>query len=103
MLRKKSVWIIFIILIAVIIGGGYFYFSSTAAAETTTEAQEIQTALVRQGDITISATGVGAIIPTTEIALSFQTGGVLEERLVGVGDEAQSGDILARLSDADAQ
>ncbi len=102
MLRNKRTWIILIILIAAI-SGGYFYYSTTAVVEADDDAQEIQTTLVRQGDITISATGAGTVIPATEIALSFQTGGVLEELLVNVGDEVQSGDILARVNDAEAQ
>ena len=103
MLGKKKSWIILTILIVILAGGGYFYLESTAVTEAAAETQEIQTALVRQGDITISATGAGTVIPATQIALSFQSGGVLDALLVGVGDEAQSGDILARLNDVDAQ
>jgi HlyD family secretion protein len=102
MLHKKT-WIILSVLIIIILGGGYFYYSATAEAEAANEPQEIQTALVRQGDITVSATGAGTVIPATEVALSFQTGGILEELLVTVGEEVQSGDILARLNDDDAQ
>lgn len=102
MLHKKT-WIILTVLIVILIGGGYFYYSATAEAEAADEPQEIQTALVRQGDIIVSATGAGTVIPAAEVALSFQTGGVLEELLVTVGEEVSSGDILARLDDTDAQ
>ncbi len=77
MFRKKKIWIILTIFIIILAGGSYFYYSATAVAEDNDEPQEVQTALVRQGDITISATGAGTVIPATEIALSFQNGGVL--------------------------
>ena len=102
MLGHKRTWIILTILIAAM-SSGYFYYRATAVVEAEDVAQEIQTTTVRQGDITISATGAGTVIPATEIALSFPTGGVLEELLVAVGDEVQSGDVLARVNDAEAQ
>ena len=102
MLRKIT-WIILSVLVAIILGGGYFCFRATATVESADEPQEIQTALVRQGDITVLATGAGTVIPAIEVALSFQTGGVLEELLVTVDEEVNSGDILARLDDSDTQ
>ena len=70
------------------------------------EAQEtdaLQTAPVRQGDITISATGAGTVIPAEEIVIGFNAGGVLKELLVSIGDEVAAGDILARLDSTSAK
>ena len=67
------------------------------------EEDELQTAPVRQGDITISATGAGTIVPAEEIVIGFNSGGVLQELLVGVGQEVQTGDVLARLDSTSAQ
>lgn len=59
--------------------------------------QALQTSPVRQGDIMISATGAGTIVPAEEIVIGFGGGGVLEELLVSVGQEIEAGDVLARL------
>ncbi len=67
------------------------------------EAEEVQTSTVRQGNITISATGAGTVVPAQEINLSFPSSGVIAELLVKVGDQVQEGDILARLDDSAAQ
>ena len=66
------------------------------------EENELQTAPVRQGDITISATGAGTVIPAKEIVIGFNSGGVLEALLVSVGDEVSAGDVLAQLDDTSA-
>ncbi|MFN2277418.1 MAG: biotin/lipoyl-binding protein, partial [Candidatus Promineifilaceae bacterium] len=67
------------------------------------EADALQTAPVRQGDITISATGAGTVVPAEEIVIGFNAGGVLKELLVSIGDEVAAGDILARLDSTSAK
>lgn len=81
------------------------------AACTTVQADEanpadeeaLQTTAVRTGDIIISATGAGTVIPTSELALSFAGGGRLTELLVSVGDEVEAGEVLARVDSTAAQ
>jgi multidrug efflux pump subunit AcrA (membrane-fusion protein) len=75
-------------------------FGESAQAQ---QEDTLQTSPVRQGDITISATGAGTVIPAEEIVVGFSSGGVLEELLVNVGDEVSVGDILARLDSTSAQ
>ncbi|MCP4428789.1 MAG: HlyD family efflux transporter periplasmic adaptor subunit [Chloroflexi bacterium] len=102
MLKNKRFWTILIIIL--IIGGSYYYYASIAAAPETAVAEpEIQTAIARQGDLTISATGAGTVIAATEADLSFAAGGTLAELLVQVGDEVQTGDVLARIDAAAAR
>jgi len=55
------------------------------------------------GDITITASGSGTLLPARELALGFRTSGVLAEVGVEVGDQVMAGDLLARLDDADAE
>lgn len=103
MLRRRRIWII-IVVILVLAGAGIAYFAFTAAEPATAgEGEPLQTSVARRGDITISATAAGAVVPATEVHLSFAGSGVLAELLVGVGDNVKSGDVLARLNDADAQ
>jgi RND family efflux transporter MFP subunit len=72
-------------------------------AEIEATAQEVQTSVVRRGDITISATGAGNVIATTDISLGFPSGGTLAKLRVKVGDEVAAGDELAVLDSNDAQ
>jgi len=64
-------------------------FGNNAEAQ---EAGALQTAQVRQGDITISATGAGTVIPAEEIVIGFNGGGVLKELLVSVAEAQEAYD-----------
>lgn len=104
MQNKRRLWIIILIALAVVGLGGYYLFRQlTPTAVADGAEQAVQTATVRRGDITISATGAGAVIPTTEVVLSFGTSGTLSALLVDVGDSVQVGDLLAQLDDTAAQ
>lgn len=103
MLRRRRTWLI-LAAVLVILGAGYaIYAYSTANTASADEEAPLQTTVARQGDLTISATAAGTIIPATEVLLSFPSNGVLTELLVQVGDSVQAGDVLARLDDSDAQ
>jgi RND family efflux transporter MFP subunit len=103
MAKSRRLW--WILLAVVLVGGfgGYYYFTETAVADTAETEPEIQTTVVRQGNITISATGAGTVIPVEEIVIGFTSSGTLTELLVQVGSEVLSGDVLARIDDTDAQ
>lgn len=101
--EKKGFWIAVVVIALVGIGGYFIYTTQTAEADSAETSNAVQTSPVRQGDITISATGAGTVIPATEIDVSFQSSGILQELLVRVGDEVVAGDVLARLDDTDAQ
>ena len=76
--------------------------ATTSTTEEVAAEESVQTATVRQGDIIISATGAGTVIPATEVQLSFPAGGRLAELHVSVGDQVNEGDVLAVLDDTDA-
>ncbi len=103
MLRNRTVWLIGLALILVT-GGAASYFAINAnSTEAADEEQKVRTSVARQGNIVISATAAGTIVPATDVVLGFPTNGTLAELLVGVGDDVAAGDVLARLDDADAQ
>lgn len=103
MFRQRKTWFI-ILAVIVLLGGAYAVYTITAAETAAADEEpEVQTTVARRGDITISAAAAGTIIPSSEVALSFPSNGVLAELLVGVGDDVQAGDVLARLDDSDAQ
>ncbi len=102
--KRKRLWIILIVLI--VIGGstgGYAYYRNTAVTNPDDAEPEIQTTLVRQGDITISATGAGTIVAAEEIVLGFQSSGTLTELFVQVGDEVLADEVLAHIDATAAQ
>jgi HlyD family secretion protein len=97
--NKKTLWMVIVVAL-VLIGGGYLVYTTWLAPSAETEAAEtpeVQTAVAHRGDMVIYASGAGSVIPATEIGLGFSSSGTLSEMLVNVGDEVQTGQVLARL------
>jgi multidrug efflux pump subunit AcrA (membrane-fusion protein) len=96
-LRSKYLWITLGGILLVVVGGylAYDYFSTDSAEAS--EAPQIQTSVARSGDLTVFATGAGQVIPAKEVNLGFDESGTLDELLVTVGDQIQSGEVIARL------
>lgn len=103
MLRKRSFWIVLLFVAALVGGGGYYYYTTTAPVTAATTEPEVQTAVARIGEITVSATGAGRIIAAQEIDLAFVSSGTLTQLNVQVGDQVTTGDALAQIDDSDAQ
>ncbi len=104
-MKKRRTWIIIIIALLLAAGGGYVAYTRYFALALTEEPQEptLQTATVYRGDIVLTADGSGNLLPASELELVFQTSGVLAKVLVGVGDQVQAGDVLARLDDTETR
>ena len=102
-LRNK--WFFFILAIVVLLAGGgaWYYYSQVLPAQAPPAEETVQTTRVRRGDLVITASGTGTLIPSTEVDLGFSAGGVLAEMLVEVGDRVEAGDVLARVDDTDAR
>ncbi|MBK7202708.1 biotin/lipoyl-binding protein [Candidatus Amarolinea dominans] len=103
--KKRRLSWLFIVLPLVVVAlaaGGWYYFGQRAAATKTPATPALQTAKVRTGDITITASGAGNLLPASETALAFRTSGLLAQAAVKVGI-AEAGQVLARLDDADAR
>lgn len=78
-------------------------YASTSASADDTAVPELQTAKVRKGDLVITASGAGTVLPSAQVELGFRSGGVVDEVNVSLGDKVQSGDVLADLNDVDVQ
>ncbi|MBN2550200.1 MAG: hypothetical protein JXB15_13640, partial [Anaerolineales bacterium] len=96
--KKKWLWLIPIVLLAAA-GGGYAYYSTQVAQAQTTATEEdaLQTTTARRGDLEITATGTGTLVPAAQISLGFDESGTLIELAAAVGDQVQAGARLARL------
>jgi HlyD family secretion protein len=101
MSRKILIGIV-VVLIVVAAGAGYFFYQNAQAAPQASEEATLQTATVRRGNLVISASGTGTIIPADEIQLSFENSGKLSKLNVAVGDEVQAGDVLAVLESSES-
>jgi len=98
MLRRRVFWIgLAIIVLALAAGGGTLYYTRVYLPGQKKAEQPIATAQVRQGDLVISVSGSGTLVPASEMDLGFQSKGYLDEVLVEVGDQVREGDVLARL------
>jgi HlyD family secretion protein len=103
MFRKRGFWIGLIVLLALAGGSGYTYYSYIYLPGQEPVEEVIATAQVHRGDVVISVSGSGTLVPASEADLGFQSGGYLDEVLVEVGDRVQEGDVLARLETDDLE
>ena len=75
--------------------GGFAYYQVIYLPSQTPDEPEIQTSVVRRGDLVIYASGSGTLVTINEIELGFGANGPLAELNVQVGDEVKVGDVLA--------
>lgn len=93
----KRTWAILSILIVALAGGYAFYTYQYLPSQTTTTETPLQTAKVRTGDLVITASGAGTVIPAAQVDLGFRSGGALSELNVSIGDAVTVDQVLARL------
>ena len=90
----KNRWMIFsLIALAIALGTGIYYYSTSRSSE---EESTVQTSTIGIGDIVLSATGLGTLVPNQEVAFGFKNSGEVEEVLVSLGDQVEAGQVLAR-------
>ena len=102
MFHKRTFWAALVALV-VIISGGYYYYNHVHAQSEAPVKEVVKTTRVRRGDLVISASGSGKLIPADNVDLGFTAGGLLAEVNVEVGDTVETGDVLARLDDLQAR
>ncbi len=104
MTRKRLFWTIAIALVLVAGGSSYFVYSGGyLQAQEPVEEEVLTTYTVTRGDLVITASGSGTLVPASEVNVGFETSGVLAAVLVKVGDQVEAGQTLAYLDDTDAQ
>ncbi len=102
--RRVVIGVVLAVVVLLAAAGGWYYYSTQyLPAQAANGEETIQTATVRRGNLVIVGSGSGSLIPSAEVDLSFRSGGRLAEVLVEVGDQVQTGDVLAGLEDTDAQ
>jgi HlyD family secretion protein len=97
-------WIALGVLV-VLIGLGIFGIVQTqrAKAAQATQQAPLQTAVARQGNLILRASGTGTLIAADEVNLAFKTSGVLTTLNVKIGDQVTAGQLLAQLDNSNQQ
>ena len=101
--RKRWPWFVLLIVVLAAAGGGGYYYSQVYVSAQAPAEPDLRTTRARVGELVMSATGAGTVIPASEIELGFQTTGTLTEVNVSIGDKASAGDVLARIDDLNAR
>jgi len=102
--RGSRTWIVVIFAVLIAAAGAYYaythwYVPRVAVAEEPAE-PEFLTATVSRGDIVLTASGSGELVPGSSLNVGFRTSGVVDSLLVEVGDRVAAGDLLAELDTA---
>lgn len=99
--RSKKNLIIGTIVMILIAGtaGGYYWKNEQDKAAAAAE-PVLQTTKVRAGDIVLSASGPGTIVPAEQAEIGFRSGGIVEQVFVSAGDSVERGQPLAALNSA---
>jgi len=95
-LSRKTIITALVVVVAVV--AAVAFFANPAASEAA-ETPALQTAKVRTGDLLVTASGAGTVVPASQLDLGFRTSGVLTELNVAVGDSVQAAQVLARLEE----
>ena len=105
-INKRTWWVITAIALLVIGAGGYAYYTlvyvpGQTAATTSTAA--VQTAVVRQGNLIIYASGNGTLVASNQASFGFGTSGQIIKVNAKVGDVVKAGDVLAEIDNSTQQ
>jgi multidrug efflux pump subunit AcrA (membrane-fusion protein) len=97
--------IIWIVVIVAVLGGGGYYAVTRFTKKTTTKstATTLYTTTVKQGDLTIYASGTGNLVAAQEASLGFGTEGTVSAVNFKLGDNVKKGDVIAQLKSDTAQ
>ena len=99
MKRKILIGTVAILLFILAILGVAYYALGPQTNQPSLAAGEasVETAVARNGDLSVFASGMGQLVSLRQTALSFDESGTLSEIRVNIGDHVSAGDVLARL------
>jgi len=97
-LPSRKVLIIIGVVILAIAGGATYYLMTRRPQMPTTAVfgQRYGTSTVREGEISVTATGTGTLVANRQAKLSFSIDGTVEKINVKVGEKVKKGDVLAK-------
>jgi HlyD family secretion protein len=89
--------------VVVAVAAAAAYYKLVYVPANTAIVTPMQTAVVHEGSLILSASGSGTLVAKDEVDLSFESGGKVTEVGVKVGDQVKQGDLLAKIDDTDLQ
>ncbi len=92
--HKTNLWMILSIALVIVAGSAIYYF---AAVRSTDNEKAVETSTIDTGDIILTATGLGSLVPSDEVSFGFRNGGEVTEVLVSIGNKVEAGQVLARV------
>jgi RND family efflux transporter MFP subunit len=92
-IKRKKWWLVSLVIIAGIVGG--------VIAATGGPNEDIVVEKVQQQDLRQTVLATGQVTSSTDLALSFKSGGVVRRVLVKVGQKVGEGEVLAQLDQRD--
>ncbi len=93
---RKTIITTLIVILAV--AAAVVFFTQPAASESVAS-PVLQTAKVRTGDLVVTASGAGTVLPAAQVDLAFRSSGVVTELNAAIGDDVKSQQVLARLEE----
>jgi HlyD family secretion protein len=97
---SRNRWIIFTVIALAIISGGAAYYRYNQSQSASSNAASVETTTIGTGDIILSATGLGTLIPNEEVSFGFKNRGSVSDVLVKLGDTVEAGQVLAHLENS---
>jgi HlyD family secretion protein len=94
MKRKTLYWIIGVVVVLLIAGGVYMRVRASRQAANTAD---VQTATVALGNVSVTISGVGTIRSQQDANINWQTSGTVKSVSTSIGQQVQSGEVLAAL------
>jgi HlyD family secretion protein len=79
------------------VAGGYAYYQKALQPTQTTNTSDSGTAVAIRGNLTVSASGSGALVAQTDASFGFDASGQVSQVNVKVGDQVKAGQVLAQL------
>jgi len=89
--------------VVAVIGVGVFFVLNRSNGAKGSVEESVRQARVSRGEMVVSVSATGSIVPKAEANLTFDLPGKVERVWVEVGDFVQTGDQLAQLNDANLQ
>ena len=102
-LNKRTRWIIAGAILLLLVGGGYAYYKLTYVSSQTATTTALQTAVVRQGNLIIYASGNGTLVAAQQATFNFGASGQITKVNAKAGDSVKAGDVLAEMDDSTQQ
>ena len=102
----RTRWMILAAALLLIGAGGFAYYKLVyvpAQTATTTTTAAMQTAVVRQGNLIIYASGNGTLIASNQASFGFGAAGQITQVNAKVGDVVKAGDVLSEMDNSTQQ